>query len=126
MLFCDTIFCTNAVLDNICQNFWIFLNFYKIIKLFLNISCIGIPKSHYLFSNMAAHTLAKFSEVAHEMWHGDPPVCVRYVIADHVSLLPKLYNPPVVAFPKKKHCITASVKVQVQHCPEKQNRRRKS
>ena len=39
-------------------------------------------------ANMAAHELAKFNEVNHGVWHGDPPNCIRVVIANDVSIIP--------------------------------------
>ena len=41
-------------------------------------------------ANRAAHVLAKFNEVEHVIWHDDPPICVRHVIADDVSIMPNL------------------------------------
>ena len=38
-------------------------------------------------ANRAAYVLAKFNEVANEVWHGDPPICVRSVIADDVTIM---------------------------------------
>ena len=37
--------------------------------------------------NMAAHELAKFYEVYHGVWDGDPPFCVRAIIANDVSII---------------------------------------
>ena len=39
-------------------------------------------------ANRAAHILAKFFKVDHEIWHADPPTCVRSVITDDVTIVP--------------------------------------
>ena len=39
-------------------------------------------------ANMAAHELAKFNEVNHGVWHGDPPICIRAVKANDVTFIP--------------------------------------
>ena len=39
-------------------------------------------------ANRAAHILAKFFKVDHEIWHADPPNCVCSVITDDVTIVP--------------------------------------
>ena len=38
-------------------------------------------------ANRAVHVLAKFNEVEYVVWHGDPPVFVRPVLANDVTIL---------------------------------------
>ena len=38
-------------------------------------------------ANLAAHELAKFRDVDHGVWHGDPPSCIISVIANDVTIV---------------------------------------
>ena len=36
---------------------------------------------------MAAHELARVLVIDHEIWHGDPPLCIVHVIANDVTIV---------------------------------------